>query len=90
MMQSEPDVPAMSSEPGGFPAISRGLSEATPPETIRDNAANPGGVVGPRYDPSGVAQCATTLRPRVAAQPGANGSNPFGISNFSFDSPVAC
>src|SRR5688572_23410407 len=44
-----PDVNGRRSKPGGFAAISRWLSAATPPETFEKSIPHPGGVpLGPR------------------------------------------
>jgi hypothetical protein len=60
------DLKPNRSEPEGFPAISRGLSEATPPETEkRDSAMTPEGSQTTAATPPG-SNRHDALEPRVA------------------------
>src|SRR5437870_3088844 len=69
-------------EPGGFTAISRGLSGAIPPDNSITTGSTPGGVpAGRRCDPyrGRALELAARHRGCRSAQPPANGWHPSGM-----------
>jgi hypothetical protein len=80
---------ARKSEPEGFPAISRGSSEAIPPVSMRHRAFRPRRGRSRLCDPSGVADRAVIGNPGSPRDPGANRWHPSGMTRENAESSLS-